>query len=273
MTTTAAKKDRWQSIPKPNATYRATNRNHQKNDAVRIDRALPSEQCSLLENLPLKLALFGFQEFNSPVICTFWQTDMPTLRYLLFASWILGSFAPSALAETWSLPANISDSNTSVTFEVDSTFHLVQGKTSRISGSIKQADPADPLSISVDLSIPVDSFDTDWDSRDEKMLKVMAADIFKSVRFTSTKLNESCHPARLRQQRHCSGTLEGVLTIRDVSKPVSLPVEIFRDKDRDRISGKLVVLWAEYKVEDPSILIAKLHPSVSIAYSTEVPLR
>jgi hypothetical protein len=46
-----------------------------------------------------------------------------------------------------------------------------------------------------------------------------------------------------------------------------------REGNRDKISGKLTIAWAEYNVQDPSILIAKLDPSVTIAYSTEVPLR
>jgi len=182
-------------------------------------------------------------------------------------------YAPVVCAEDWSLPATMGDSNTSVNFEVDSTFHLVQGKTSGVSGSIKQADPSDPLSIAVDLTIPVESFNTDWSSRDEKMRTVMAADTYKIVRFASTRLHQDCHPARVRQQRRCSGTLDGTLTIRGVSKPVSLPVQIVREKDRDRISGSISIAWADYNVEDPSILIAKLDPSVTIAYSTEVPLR
>jgi polyisoprenoid-binding protein YceI len=197
------------------------------------------------------------------------------MRRLFFVLAILVSLGSSSqsFGQSWKLPHQINDSNTNVTFEVDSTFHLVQGKTSGITGSVKQSDTSDPLSIEVDLAIPVASFDTDWDSRDEKLAHVMAAQEFQTVIFKSSRLSPSCHPLRIAHEQRCTGTLEGTLTIRDVTKPVSLPAEIVREGNRDKISGKLTIAWAEYNVQDPSILIAKLDPSVTIAYSTEVPLR
>ena len=194
------------------------------------------------------------------------------LPYLLLTV-VIFLLPGDAQGQTWALPAQLDDSNTAVSFEVDSTFHLVQGKTSQISGTVRQAKRDDPLAIEVDLSIPVRSFNTDWDLRDEELAKVMAAADFPSVRFTSNHLHENCHPARLRNDGHCTGTLEGTLTIRDVTQPVSLPVEITRENGRDLISGKLTVSWADYHVEDPSILIAKLAPVVTISYSTEIPVR
>lgn len=179
----------------------------------------------------------------------------------------------SAAAQSWVLPAQLNDSNTTVSFEVDSTWHLVEGTTSKISGFVRQRDPTDPLSIEVDLVVPVASFDTDWDARDEKLAFVMAADRFAQVRFRSSKLTANCHPLTIKRDGRCSGSLEGTLTMRDVTLPVSLPVEIMRSGSKDTISGKLTLEWADYHVEDPSILIAKLDSAVTIAYSTEIPLR
>lgn len=197
------------------------------------------------------------------------------MRYLpFFLAASLATTVPNAAsAQSWSLPASLSDSNTTITFKVDSTWHLVQGTTSKVTGSVRQQDPADPLSIEVDLTIPVASFDTDWDARDEKLAIVMAAELFANVRFRSTRLSADCHPLKVKNDGRCSGLLQGFLTIRDVTMPVSLPVEIVRSGSSDTITGKLMLQWADYHVEDPSILIAKLDPTVTIAYSTEVPLR
>lgn len=197
------------------------------------------------------------------------------MRYLpLFLATSLAFVtAGAASAQSWSFPAELNDSNTTVSFEVDSTWHLVQGTTSKVSGTVRQRDPADPLSIEVDLAIPVASFNTNWEARDEKVAVVMAAEQFTQVRFRSTKLSADCHPLKVRNDSHCSGLLQGFLTIRDVTLPVSLSVEIVRSGSSDTITGKLTLQWADYHVEDPSILIAKLDPTVTIAYSTEVPLR
>ncbi len=196
------------------------------------------------------------------------------LLYSLFFCFCCLFVAPKVVAaEAWSLPSTINDTNTTVTFDVDSTWHAVHGTTSQVTGTIRQRDPADPLSIEVDLTIPVGSFNTNWESRDERLAQVIGADQFKQVRFTSSKLLATCHPLRVQNERHCSGTLAGTLTIRDVTRPIALPVEVVRSQGKDTITGKLAVRWGDYDVEDPSILIARLDPTVTITYSTEVPLR
>ena len=191
----------------------------------------------------------------------------------LLATLLTALLTSNAAAQSWALPAQLNDSNTHISFVVDSTWHLVEGTTSKIAGTVRQRDSSDPLSIEVDLVLPVASLDTDWDARDEKLAEVMAAEQFSEIRFRSSKLSADCHPLKLKNDRRCTGSLEGALTIRDVTLPVSLPVQIVRSENKDTISGELTLEWADYHVEDPSILIAKLDPTVTIAYSTEIPLR
>lgn len=179
----------------------------------------------------------------------------------------------SASADTWNLPSFLNDSNTKVSFVVDSTWHTVNGKTSNLNGSVALRDKNDPLSIVVDLKIQVKTFDTDWDSRDEKLQECMASDTYPIASFVSTRLSDSCKPTVIDIAGKCSGTLTGTITMRDVSKEVALPVSITKERDSYLISGVLPVKWAEYNIEDPSILIAKLDPIVVISYETRVPLK
>ncbi len=181
--------------------------------------------------------------------------------------------AQSANADTWKLPSPLDDSNTKVSFMVDSTWQTVNGTTKNLNGSVVLRDKNDPLSIVVDLKIQVKTFDTDWDSRDEKLQECMASDVYPVASFISTRLSDSCKPALLDISGKCSGTLTGTLTMRDVSKEVALPVSITKEADRYVISGAIPVRWAEYNIEDPSILIAKLDPVVTISYETKVPLK
>lgn len=181
--------------------------------------------------------------------------------------------AQSANADTWKLPSPLDDSNTKVSFMVDSTWQTVNGTTKNLNGSVVLRDKNDPLSIVVDLKIQVKTFDTDWDSRDEKLQECMASDVYPVASFISTRLSDSCKPALLDIAGRCSGTLTGTLTMRDVSKEVALPVSITKEADRYVISGAIPVRWAEYNIEDPSILIAKLDPVVTISYETKVPLK
>lgn len=179
----------------------------------------------------------------------------------------------SAHADTWNLPSTLNDSNTKVSFVVDSTWHTVNGKTSNLNGSVALKDKNDPLSIIVELKIQVKTFDTDWDSRDEKLQECMASDTYPIASFVSSRLSDSCKPTVIDIAGKCSGTLTGTITMRDVSKEVALPVSITKERDSYLISGVLPVKWAEYNIEDPSILIAKLDPIVTISYETKVPLK
>lgn len=200
------------------------------------------------------------------------------MKKLLFAFLaILISIVPvasrAALGDTWNLPSPLNDSNTKVSFVVDSTWHTVNGTTRNLNGSVVLKDKNDPLSIVVDLKIQVKTFDTDWDSRDEKLQECMASDTYPISSFTSTRLSDNCKPAVIDIAGKCSGTLTGILTMRDVSKEVALPVSITKGPDSYLISGALPVTWADYNIEDPSILIAKLDPVVTISYETKVPLK
>ncbi len=186
---------------------------------------------------------------------------------------IAASCSPAAFAASWQLPIAVDDSNTIVSFEVDSTWHLVRGATRGVSGTVIQGSVADPLSIEASIVIPVRWFNTDSLSRDERMLEVLAAERFPSVSFRSTRLSESCSPVVLDLHGKCSGSLKGVLTIRDVSKDIELPVEIAKENNRYAISGGIQISWAEFNVEDPSILIARLDPTATISIQTTVPLK
>jgi polyisoprenoid-binding protein YceI len=179
----------------------------------------------------------------------------------------------SVRADTWNLPSSLNDSNTKVSFVVDSTWHTVNGKTSNLNGSVVLRDKNDPLSIVVDLKIQVKTFDTDWDSRDEKLQECMASDTYPIASFVSSRLSDSCKPTVIDIAGKCSGTLTGTITMRDVSKEVALPVSITKERNSYLISGILPLKWAEYNIEDPSILIAKLDPIVVISYETRVPLK
>jgi polyisoprenoid-binding protein YceI len=193
--------------------------------------------------------------------------SIATLLYMALATDRL------AVADTWSLPSQLNDTNTKVSFVVDSTWHTVNGTTKDLSGSVVLKDKHDPLSIVVDLKIQVKTFDTDWDSRDEMLQECMASETYPVASFTSTRLSENCKPAIIDISGKCSGTLTGIITMRDVSKEVALPVSITKEQNSYLISGSLPVTWADYNIEDPSILIAKLDPIVTISYETKVPLK
>jgi len=190
------------------------------------------------------------------------------LSFFLFLSVCLISFASSGKAETWKLPQELNDTNTTVSFSVDSTWHRVEGRAKGIAGSVKLGDRKDPLSIVADVSMPVALFSTAWESRDERLLEVMAADTYPTVRFISSRLSHPCDPAILKRESSCRGDLEGILTIRDIKRSVKLPLRIVQHASTYEIEGEVTLSWGDFNVEDPSILIAKLDPTVTVLIRT-----
>lgn len=176
-------------------------------------------------------------------------------------------------ADAWHLPQTIADENTTVSFAVDSTWHLVEGKTSGLRGKIWLANSSDPLSIRIEATLPVDRFDTARESRDEKLRKVMHAEQFSEVSFVGLRaaLREGeCQPTKLSEGTVCRIDIDGELRIGAVSKSVVLPVVVSKTPRGFHVEGGLSLDWADYGVDDPSILIAKLDRIVRVRVAVEL---
>ncbi|MCB0335238.1 MAG: YceI family protein [Bdellovibrionales bacterium] len=169
--------------------------------------------------------------------------------------------------EEWNLPVQLNDQNASVLFEVDSTWHLVVGKTSGVSGSASLTDKSNPQSVSIALSLPIKQFDTDNSSRDERMREVMFAETYPTVEFTGSGLTGNCTPALVISDGSCNDFIKGSLKITNVEKEVSIPVTIsYLQSGSFQVEGAYAFKWGDYGVEDPSIIIARLNPVVTVKF-------
>lgn len=166
----------------------------------------------------------------------------------------------------WNLPMQASDANVKAAFEVDSTWHMVHGTTSSLTGKIWLENPADFSSVRATLHIPVSAFDTQRKSRDRRMREVMAADTYPEVVFELLGTEGLCSPQKIAVESPCPAKLNGRLTIRGTSMDVLLPVNVSRRAHAFVIEGKKDITWADYGVEDPSILIAKVDPIVTVNF-------
>ena len=169
--------------------------------------------------------------------------------------------------DVWFLPTELSDQNTKVRFEVDSTWHLVEGSTKDLKGKAKLTNLNDPQSVQIEISLPVDQFDTDNSSRDKKLKEVMHAAEYPLVQFKGNGLRNGCTPQAVIKTGTCDDIMAGQLMISGKMKVVDLPILIsYSEGNEFHVSGKLPIKWAEYGVEDPSILIARVKPIVTIFF-------
>ena len=185
-------------------------------------------------------------------------------------------FSAAVMAETgdpsWHLPVELSDTNTKVRFELDSTWHLVHGSVNGIEGRVALGDRERFDELVLSLSLPVAKFDTENSTRDKKMRRVMSAAEYPHVSFNGGTLQHGCTPSRVLAEGECKDSLSGKLTILATTLPVELPILIKPASEGGYIiTGSLPIDWAFFGVEDPSILIASVDPIVTIFYEVRLP--
>lgn len=192
----------------------------------------------------------------------------------IFTFFILSFFIEgSLLAQQWQMPCHLSDANTSVQFEVDSTWHKIVGKVKDFNGEAWLSNDKDPNSVRAKIKFPVIGFDTDSQSRDEELRHDMHSDVFPNVEFELLRVDDICSPIDLDQGKVCNISLFGNLSISGVQKEVTIPGTILLDKNTYKVSGSFPVKWGEFGVEDPSILIAKLDPIAFVKFSLDIPAK
>lgn len=171
----------------------------------------------------------------------------------------------------------LNNQNTKVHFVVDSTWVTVQGTSPEFTGSVSLSDLLDYRTAHGVILFQVAAFDTGLGMRDSHLREVMAASQFPNVKFVLEKLDQFCQATDLLKSRGCSGRVLGTLTIRDISKDIIIPAnaEVINSAQSSvsvKITGNSPILWADYHVEDPSNLFAKLDKTVDVFFETTFPL-
>ena len=92
----------------------------------------------------------------------------------------------------WRLPLELSEANTSVIFEVDSTWHLVKGEAQVIKGRVWQEDPQDNQTVHASVKLAVQDMVTGDKKRDKKMHLVMHAATYPHVIFEMNSISGIC---------------------------------------------------------------------------------
>lgn len=175
---------------------------------------------------------------------------------------------PISITSAWNLPASITPKNTTIKFNLDTTWHMVKGKVGQIKGQIKLGDTSDVTSVTIDAAIPVSSLNTNNSWRDERMLEVLESTKFPEIKIHAQQLRLKCTPEKVQNdaQHRCRDKLNGRLTIKDVTQDITLPIIISLEDGHYVISGQLPIMWKTYGIEDPSIMIATVYDTVKVKF-------
>jgi polyisoprenoid-binding protein YceI len=204
------------------------------------------------------------------------------IKIILLSSFF--GFSRSVIAdpqEEFLLPLSITKNSAQVSFKVESTWHTVSGSIEAIKGEVWRENNSGGFRAEIDGEVK--SFKTGLGMRDRELYKVMAADKYPSVHFSLASISgeqgvsgehskELCKLSEITEIKPCLASIDAFVTIRGVKKPLRFSGTFKRvAPDRIKLVGKGKLNWAEFGVEDPSILIAKLDKEVRVRFSVEIP--
>lgn len=179
---------------------------------------------------------------------------------VLLLSVALSGPALFADSKTYTIAA---DAKNSATFQCEDSYDQFDGTTSKISGTIV-ADPANPSTASVLLTIDLNSLDTGVALRNKEMREKYLETVkwptgmFKSVSVSG--------PASIAPNTPAEISVTGDLTIHNVTKRVTVPVRVVVIPD-----GRLHAT-TEFKVRMPDFGIRVPH-NILVTVNDEVPVR
>jgi polyisoprenoid-binding protein YceI len=144
-------------------------------------------------------------------------------------------------------------------FDLKATMHTVHGTTKRVTGEVTVDEAEDgAMTLSGRIEVGAAALDTGNGSRD----KTMRTESLDVVTYPLIVLV----PERFDPK---TGTLTGKLTIRDVTKPVTIAAKLDRQGDRIVATGEFTVPWLEFGVPDPSFAIVRVQKTAAAHFSAE----
>ena len=133
--------------------------------------------------------------------------------------------------------------------------HNWKGISKEIKGSFI-FDKDQPILSSVDLYVPVFSFDSRNSNRDSNMLDVIEDYFYPSVSFTSLSITKE----------EDWYYINGVIFFHGIKKEVRLPVDFIVDNDIIIVDTNFDINLSDYNIKRPSLLTIKMKDKIKITF-------
>lgn len=157
--------------------------------------------------------------------------------------------------------------NGSISFHNKASLHEFEGKAKSFSGNL------DTVAGTGSMTIQATSLTTSLGPRDTKMHSFcLESDSYTTITFDVSSVGGDT--AGL-QSGEGSGTitLNGTLNIRDVGQSVAITTKYDHADGALRLSGSHAMQWTDYSVPDPSIIISKLYPDMTVRFNLNLQAR
>ena len=150
----------------------------------------------------------------------------------------------------------------SVTIDLEESFISYDGKHpahnwTGISKEIKGSfifDKDDPILSSVDLYVPVFSFDSKNSNRDSNMLDVIEDYFYPVVSFSSSSITK----------KENQYYINGILFFHGIKKEMMIPVNLNIDNQKIIVDADFTISLSDYKIKRPSLLTIKMKDNITL---------
>ena len=149
------------------------------------------------------------------------------LSKIIVLGLLLSFTTKDAEAPTW----NIDSNHTSISFEVTHFFTPVAGSFKDFDGSLN-FDPENLAGSSADFTVKINSVETDNEKRNGHL---QSQDFFNAEKYPEMKFKSSSFTKSGEEY-----TIIGNLTIRDITKEISIPVEVLGIGEHPMKKSKLI---------------------------------
>ena len=168
----------------------------------------------------------------------------------------------------------IDPTTASVSFVLGATMHKVRGRTNQVAGRVHtQPGNAGSLVLSGEITIDAASLNTGNRRRDKKMRREsLAVEGYPTIVFSPRSLSS---PQGVDVTRALSNdaphelALYGELTIRGVSRSATIVATIASAGGRLIVEGNVELLWKDFGVPDPSVLLLRVKKRVRVSFHAE----
>jgi polyisoprenoid-binding protein YceI len=182
------------------------------------------------------------------------------------ASWtlclaiLLLAMAFQPMTKTRQQPTIPSKPSSTVGYTLVHPLHTVQGISNQVSSQLMLSENGIQIK-RVNVSIPVQSFDSGNRRRDRDMLKVTEADRYPEVTFVSSDIVE----------QNGALAVTGQLSFHGVTREIKFTAQQVRQGEELVVEGGFVISLEEYNIERPSIFTMKVKDDLQVSFRMVYP--
>lgn len=153
--------------------------------------------------------------------------------------------------------------NSVISYTGDAILHGWTGVSHGATGTLV-VDMADPANSRIDVSAPMESFDSGNSSRDSNMLDAVEVERYPEVRFVSTQITAGAEPG--------TWMVRGDLTLHGQTHPVELPVQVTAANSTFEGTGRFDVSLTQHGIRRPKIMLVRVGDAITVDFTIRAPL-